>query len=512
MAHVGVGTIDQAFLAVLKAKYQSLRLIGLVGKVLVIDEAHAYDAYMGKELEVLLQVHAALGGSAIIMSATLPFSIRQKLTDAFLKGLGSETLKLEKKKTYPLLTHIAEDYRNELSFTYKQEKNKKEVRIKFVYSDKEIDQVIKQSLEMDRCVCWIRNSVKDARQTFQRLEGNGLKVELFHARFTIYDRFHKQDKILKTFDKDSSFEQRKGKLVIATQVVEQSLDLDFDVMITDLAPIDLILQRAGRLHRHLRDKQGNPKTEGNDERGTATLYVHTPEFTDSPQIDWFSCFFPNAKKVYENHARLWLGLKQLQQLPKHQLPKNIRTLIENVYGEEAEIPTGLEKSDIKADGNEKSQRTIGEFNTIDYENGYTMDGQDWEEDLKMPTRLGEETLILTLAKWEDGKLKPLTPGKRQSWRKSEIRVLEKNVAKIPLFNEELQAAFEKIKQRLPNQGKWINLLPMVWNAERLIWQADVIDSKDQNSKIFYNTEQGLIYAYELEPLENDDQLETEELI
>jgi CRISPR-associated endonuclease/helicase Cas3 len=71
LAHVGVGTIDQAFLAVLKTKYQSLRLIGLVGKILVIDEAHAYDAYMGKELEVLLQVHAALGGSAIIMSATL---------------------------------------------------------------------------------------------------------------------------------------------------------------------------------------------------------------------------------------------------------------------------------------------------------------------------------------------------------------------------------------------------------------------------------------------------------
>lgn len=512
LAHVGVGTIDQAFLAVLKAKYQSLRLIGLIGKILVIDEAHAYDAYMGKELEVLLQVHAALGGTAIIMSATLPFSIRQKLTDAFLRGLGSETQKLEKKKTYPLLTHIAEDYRNELSFSCKQKKNEKEVRIKFVCSDREIEHLIKQSLEMDRCVCWIRNSVKDARQTFQRLEDNGLRVSLFHARFTIADRLHKQERVLDAFNKKSSFEQRKGKLVIATQVVEQSLDLDFDVMITDLAPIDLILQRAGRLHRHLRDKKGNPKTEGNDERGAATLYINTPEFTNNPQSDWFSCFFPNAKKVYENHARLWLGLKHLQQLPKHRLPKNIRALVENVYGEDVEIPTGLEKSDISADGNEKSQRTIGEFNTINYESGYTMDGQDWEEDLKWPTRMGEETLILTLAKWEDGKLKALTPGEKQTWRKSEIRVLKKNVAKIPLFNEEIQAAFDKIKHRLPNQGKWINLLPMVWNADISIWQADVIDSQGLNSKIFYNTEQGLIYAYELEPLETDDQLETEELI
>ncbi|NOQ14512.1 MAG: hypothetical protein GQ583_08580 [Methyloprofundus sp.] len=87
LAHVGGGTIDQVFLAILKVKYQSLRLIGLLGKILVIDEAHAYDAYMGKELEVLLEVHAAMGGSAIIMSATLPITIRGKLVNAFLQGL-----------------------------------------------------------------------------------------------------------------------------------------------------------------------------------------------------------------------------------------------------------------------------------------------------------------------------------------------------------------------------------------------------------------------------------------
>ena len=309
LAHVGVGTIDQAFLAVLKVKYQSLRLIGMIGKVLVIDEAHAYDAYMGKELEVLLRVHAALGGSAIIMSATLPFSIRQKLTDAFLKGLGSETLELEKKDSYPLLTHIADGYKKELSFANKQGNYKKDVWIKFIHSDQEIDQLIMQNLEMGRCICWIRNSVKDARQTFKRLKSNGLKVELFHARFTIADRLDVQSRILNTFGKKGGFEQRKGRLVIATQVVEQSLDLDFDVMITDLAPIDLMLQRAGRMHRHIRDKMGNFKTDGNDERGAATLYIHTPEYTDSPQTDWFSAFFPNAKKVYENHASVMSSFK-----------------------------------------------------------------------------------------------------------------------------------------------------------------------------------------------------------
>jgi len=514
LAHVGVGTIDQAFLAVLKVKYQSLRLIGLVGKVLVIDEAHAYDAYMGKELEVLLRVHAALGGSAVVMSATLPFSTRQKLTDAFLKGIGSETLELEKKDSYPLLTHIAYGYKKELVFARKQGNNKKDVLIKFIHSDQEIDQLIMQNLEIGLCVCWIRNSVKDARQTFKRLKGNGLKVELFHARFTIADRLDVQGRILNAFGKEGGFEQRKGKLVIATQVVEQSLDLDFDVIITDLAPIDLMLQRAGRMHRHIRDKMGNFKTDGDDERGAATLYIHTPEYTDSPQTDWFSAFFPNAKKVYENHARLWLGLKQLNQLnqlPKHTLPENIRDLIENVYGQDSKIPKGLEKSDINAYGNQSSQRTIGEFNTIDYEIGYTMDGQNWEEDLKMPTRLGEETLILTLAKWENGELVPFTPGKKQRWQKNEIRVLKKNIAEIPLFNEQ-QAAVDKIKQHMPSKGKWINLLPMVWDAEKAFWAAEVIDAKGHAGRIYYSSEQGLIYGYEFEAVRNDDQLEKDELI
>ncbi len=511
LAHVGIGTIDQAFLAVLKVKYQSLRLIGMIGKVLVIDEAHAYDAYMGKELEVLLRIHAALGGSAIVMSATLPFSTRQKLTDAFLKGIGSETLELEKKDSYPLLTHIAYGYKKELAFARNPGNNNKEVRIKFIHSDQEIDQLIIQNLKVGMCVCWIRNSVKDARQTFKRLKGNGLKVELFHARFTIADRLDVQGRILNAFGKEGGFEQRKGRLVIATQVVEQSLDLDFDVMITDLAPIDLMLQRAGRMHRHIRDKMGNFKTGGDDERGAATLYIHTPEYTDSPQTNWFSAFFPNAKKVYENHARLFLGLKQLNQLPKDTLPENIRDLIENVYGQDSEIPKGLEKSDINAYGNQSSQRTIGEFNTIDYEMGYTMDGQNWEEDLRMPTRLGEETLILTLAKWKTGELVPFTPGKKQRWQKNEIRVLKKNIVEIPLVSEQ-QVAVDKIKQRMPSKGKWINLLPMVWDAEKALWAAEVIDATNHAGRIYYSSEQGLIYGYEFEAVRNDDQIEKDELI
>jgi CRISPR-associated endonuclease/helicase Cas3 len=511
LAHVGVGTIDQAFLAVLKTKYQSLRLIGLLGKVLVIDEAHAYDAYMGKELEVLLRIHASLGGSAIIMSATLPSSVRQNLSDAFLSGLNTMPFVLDKTDAYPLLTHIGDEYKKEIAFSCKQRKKKKTVRIKFVHSENEIYELIRKSVKKEQCACWIRNSVRDARETYQTLKDKGVQVDLFHARFTMIDRSYIQSKVMKAFDKNSRHEQRKSKVVIATQVVEQSLDLDFDVMITDLAPIDLILQRTGRMHRHIRDKLSNPKTDGSDERGLATLYVFTPEYIDNPPPDWFSAFFPNAKKVYENHAKLWLSLKCLQALPKNRLSGNIRGLIESVYGSGAEVPEGLRESDINTSGNESSGRTMGSFNTINFEAGYTIDGQVWEDDARVPTRLGEETVIITLAQWEGGRLVPFTPTDKQPWQQNEIRVLKKNIDGVQLSGE-LRTVVNEVKQLMPGKGKWTNVLPMVWDARKDLWAADVVDGKHYESKVYYCSEKGLIYGYEFDPISNEDQLEKDELI
>ena len=215
LAHVGVGTIDQTFLAVLKVKYQSLRLIGLLGKVLVIDEAHAYDAYMSKELEVLLEVHAALGGSAIVMSATLPLNIREKLANAFLKGLERNGCRLEEQNAYPLLTHIAADYKNEIPCQNNPKRRQKPTNYQFIHDEQQINQLVKASLEQGQCVCWIRNSIKDARNSFQYWQARHDKTDLFHARFVLSDRLAIQEKILCAFDKKSTGEQRKGRLLIA---------------------------------------------------------------------------------------------------------------------------------------------------------------------------------------------------------------------------------------------------------------------------------------------------------
>jgi CRISPR-associated endonuclease/helicase Cas3 len=516
LAHVGVGTIDQTFLAVLKVKYQSLRLIGLLGKVLVIDEAHAYDAYMGKELEVLLEVHAALGGSAIVMSATLPLNIREKLANAFLKGLGQKQCKLEEQNAYPLLTHIAANYKNEIPCPNNPKKSQKITNYQFIHDEQQIHQLIKESLDNGHCVCWIRNSVKDARNSFQYWQTRHEKVDLFHARFVLSDRLAIQEKILSLFDKSSKSEQRKGHLLIATQVVEQSLDLDFDVMITDLAPIDLMLQRAGRLHRHVRNQYGNFKETGEDERPEAVLTIFcpedTPEDTDNPAADWYSAKLPNAKKVYQNHARLWLGQKELTKIKPHQIPKNIRPLIEAVYSDKYPIPEGLKVTDTKAIGDANAERSHAGFNTIDFETGYTLNGQVWAEDLDMPTRLGDETLTLTLAKWEDGQLQPFGKLDKQAWQKTEIRALAKNVSELLPLSEAQRQAFEAIKVQLPSQGKWVNVLPMQWNAEKKLWQGMVLNDEKQETSIFYHQQLGLIYAYEIEQVQQDEQLETEEIL
>jgi len=512
LAHVGVGTIDQTFLAVLKVKYQSLRLIGLLGKVLVIDEAHAYDAYMGKELEVLLEAHAALGGSAIVMSATLPLNIREKLANAFLKGLGQKQYKLDEQNAYPLLTHIAAGYKNEIPCSNNPKKSQKTTSYQLIHDEQQINELIKVSLAQGRCVCWIRNSVKDARNSFQYWQTRHEKVDLFHARFVLSDRLTIQEKILCAFDKKSTSEQRKGRLLIATQVVEQSLDLDFDVMITDLAPLDLMLQRAGRLHRHVRDQYGNFKQTGEDERPEAVLTIFCPEYTDNPTADWYSAKFPNAKKVYKNHALLWIGQKELAEIKTHQIPKNIRPLIEAVYSDKCTIPKGLEATDTKAAGDANAERSHAGFNTINFETGYTLNGQVWAEDLDMPTRLGDETLTLTLTKWEGGELKPFGKPDTQAWQKTEIRALARNVSELLPLIEAQQQAFDTIKIQLPSQGKWVNLLSMLWNDEKELWQGMVLNDKKQETPIYYHPQLGLIYAYEIEQVQQDEQLETEEIL
>ncbi|MGB0955905.1 MAG: CRISPR-associated helicase Cas3' [Panacagrimonas sp.] len=477
LASAGVGTIDQALSAVLHSRHQSLRLLGLFGKVLIIDEVHACDAYMQRVLETLLQFHAYAGGSVILLSATLPTRMRQSLLSAFASGrrLTAPQCRAE---AYPLTTAWRATQPDQLleQALATRAAVRRQVDVVLIDRQAEIVQGIVSAVSEGRCVCWIRNTIHDALDAQAALEGliAPEKITLFHARFALEDRLRIEQKILNHFGKDSRATEREGRLVIATQVVEQSLDADWDLMVSDLAPIDRIVQRAGRLCRHLRDAQGNPLKSGVDQRGTPKLLVFTPKWADEPDAQWFKAAFPKAAAVYPHHAQLWRTMKVLRK-GRLAMPDDARPFIEEVYANDEEMPEGLKKvtQDVEADG--YANISIAQQNSLRLDAGYERGGIDWWSEAQTPSRLGEPSSSVILARWDKGKLKPWAQGDyslRHAWAYSCLRVAERLIAETAQDADvEKDKAILAALETMPNKGRWSVLLPLKETAEGFVGKA-----------------------------------------
>ncbi|MGI9054190.1 MAG: CRISPR-associated helicase Cas3', partial [Pyrinomonadaceae bacterium] len=302
----GVGTIDQILLAVLQTKHVFVRLFGLAHKTVIIDEVHAYDAYMSTLLERLLEWLAALGSPVIILSATLPKKKRDALIKAYLKGLGkaveSDQLKsIGTDKTYPRISYATaalDDKTFKVRHLETSVQNSKTLYLEWKDEDNFIDE-LKTKLEKGGCAAIICNTVNKAQKLYEDLSNDeffsGLanddlpKLDLLHARFRYKDREQREQQALIRFGKKDgkvSISQN-GKttekpvkrpdcaVLISTQIIEQSLDLDFDLMISEHAPADLLLQRAGRLQRHERDRLPQFKEKA-AKKPKATLWLIKP--------------------------------------------------------------------------------------------------------------------------------------------------------------------------------------------------------------------------------------------
>jgi CRISPR-associated endonuclease/helicase Cas3 len=226
LADVGVGTIDQALLSVLPARHQSLRMIGLHRKILIVDEVHAYDSYVEHLLGVLIEAHARNGGSVILLSATIPLQIRQKLIADFKAGLGTpETDDKITENGFPLVTQVSASGVNIwCTIPEPGDERVRKMGIEFLHDrEKVFEKIIKEASE-GQCVCWIRNTVGDARKAFYELLKRGIapdKIDLFHSRFAMIDRSRVENAALHNFGKKSGPTERTGRILIATQVVEQ---------------------------------------------------------------------------------------------------------------------------------------------------------------------------------------------------------------------------------------------------------------------------------------------------
>jgi len=469
LADVGVGTLDQALLAVLPARHQSLRLLGIGRKVLLVDEVHAYDRYMQRLLDALLEMHARQGGSVILLSATLPQTMRENLVEAFHRCLGDDTPVI-RSDAYPLATHSPAAGECEKHIDTRKE-IKRTVTVKQLDVEDAIIALIYQAVSNGQCVCWIRNTVKAARESHRTLAQcewmNGNHLHLFHSRFAMVDRQKIEEETLKRFGDESNYEDRKGQVLIATQVVEQSLDLDFDVLITNLAPIDLIIQRAGRLKRHIRDVHGNRIRDVNakDQRESAILYLFAPDPKENADENWLKTKQEGTQAVYPHIGQLWLTAKLLLEdgKGKFTMPGDARGLIEGVYSPEAEvaIPEILLEASMDAEGQNMMKQSMANLNALKLNKGYTRSSGDWDEESRIPTRLTEqETFSVALARLNQGKLQPYANTAHHEWAMSVVKIPEWEWEKA---KQQITATMQKLIEDLKTEVKalrWLEVFPL----------------------------------------------------
>ncbi|MDA1127757.1 MAG: CRISPR-associated helicase Cas3' [Chloroflexi bacterium] len=322
LSQFGVGTIDQSLLAVMQTKHFFVRLFGLANKTVVIDEVHAYDTYMSTLLERLINWLGQMGSSVILLSATLPKSKRTALLNAFKPSNTPSP-------SYPRLTWASGGLSGAFGF---EASRKYEVNVKHVPKDNQsLIKLLRATIKDGGCVCVVRNTVRDAQETYRALKASKVvepgDLFLLHARFPYEIRQSRELAISRMFGPGGN---RPAKaIVVATQVLEQSLDLDFDLMVTDLAPADLVLQRSGRMHRHFGTLR--PVSMRSPE-----LWIMMPEIADNGVPD-----FGTSRYVYDPYILL-RSFIALRNLASFRVPGDIESIVDDVY--EGEI------TDVVSDG------------------------------------------------------------------------------------------------------------------------------------------------------------------
>ncbi len=404
LAPFGVGTVDQAELAALNVKHVGLRMVGLAGKVVIIDEVHAYDTYMTTVIARLLKWLSAMNTSVILLSATLPTSRRQQLADAYCKNITLD----ERANFYPCLLVVSNNpqipvWMPDHAIDVWQPKRKIEIQ-SLHFSDDDAGVRAKAEWLLDKiseggCVCWITNTVRRAqdicREVAQRINSLGLNIDLalLHSQFPLEERQRLEEEIKENYGREGV--RPFAGIVIGTQVLEQSLDLDFDLMVSDLAPVDLLLQRAGRLHRH--------------ERKNRSAAHDKPRLWANFELDDANKLKKGSdKKIYSRYIMLQTLhalTEKINSKAPIALPADYRVLIESVYTDQAppiDSPLYDDWLELKAkrdlEAGEAKDRLIPEPHPRDSFARTVAPHPKFDEDeqgsawIAAKTRLGEETL------------------------------------------------------------------------------------------------------------------------
>lgn len=313
-----VGTVDQCLLLALKQKHLAFRHLGFSKKVVVIDEVHAYDAYMSQYLYRALTWLGAYHVPAVILSATLPKERRKKLIKAYMKGGGYKEKDFIMRtaawdtEAYPLVT-CTDGQQVKMMKDFPKKEN---TEIHLEKTAQPISELLPPAAKGQGIIGIIVNTVKKAQEIAEEcvnVYGEDC-VSLLHSRFIATERIKKEKQLSAMIGKGGV--RPDFQIIIGTQVMEQSLDIDFDMLITELAPMDLLLQRIGRLHRHENVKR--------------------PAIYEAPQVYVVGCsdtldFDEGSTFVYAPYI-----LTRTQYFLPHQvhIPADISPLVQKVYGED----------------------------------------------------------------------------------------------------------------------------------------------------------------------------------
>lgn len=352
LANFVVCTIDQVLMGALSMKHLALRDLGLANKVLIIDECHAYDAYMQVYLERLLEWLGCWGVPVIMLSATLPEETRRRFVAAYESGVDACTpseharavdIDVPTIDSYPLLT-LAD---GEQVRCCASKPSARSCQVQLACIDDDVDvlvDLIDRASTQGGCIGVICNTVRRAQEAADVLSSKyGDEVLLTHSRFTDFDRMKRENEIRRLLGANATRSNgiRPDRLiVVGTQVLEQSLDIDFDMLISDIAPVDLVFQRLGRMHRHDRGRDGRP--DGFQE---ARCYIRgiTGWHADGPSLQAGVESIYGKASLFESLASLGLVCPESQVTVD--IPADIASAVRTAYSDRRDllIPDGWQK-------------------------------------------------------------------------------------------------------------------------------------------------------------------------
>jgi len=312
-------------MGVLGIKHQFVRSFGTRKSILILDEIHSFDAYMYGLIEKVLKGQHEAFSSVILLSATLPIHLKMQLLDCYQGEAISDA--------YPLISHTNLEGQTK-SFEIKEKSEEKTVQSEtWINANQRPNAEQCQQLidwaEAGAMVGVICNTVKDAQLIYSELSNKtDIKIDLFHARYAVADRIQLEDYVLNKYGKSAP---RKGGILVATQVIEQSLDLDFDVLVSQIAPIEFLMQRMGRLWRHQRI---------NTELAERAAVIKQPLFItlcpDLAEVEKnFVTAYAESGFVYKNLRVMYRTQKYLNNNPQFLFPQCYREAINAIHYEES---------------------------------------------------------------------------------------------------------------------------------------------------------------------------------